>query len=171
MYDKIIAIDTETTGVSVNDELLQLSIVGGSGEVLYDSYIRPVFLTEWPDAEAVNGISYDTVKDAPTPEEVAAVVAPIFANAETIVGYNTPFDIGFVERCLNVQLGHLARKDVMWQFADYMAATQGAPRKRHKLIDCAAFFGFEWPGGAHNSKNDALATLFCYQAMLAEGYK
>lgn len=98
MYEKIIAIDTETTGVSHNDELLQLSIVGGSGEVLYDSYIRPVFLTEWPDAEAVNGISYDTVKDAPTPEEVAAAVASIFENAEVIVGYNTPFDIGFVER-------------------------------------------------------------------------
>lgn len=168
MYEKIVAIDTETTGVSVNDELLQLSIVGGSGEVLYDSYICPVSLTEWPDAEAVNGISYDMVKDAPTPEEVAAVVAPIFANAETIVGYNTPFDIGFVERCLNVQLGHLAKKDVMWQFADYMAA-RGEPRKRHKLTTCAEHFGFQWPGGAHDSKNDALATLFCYQAMLAEG--
>lgn len=167
MYEKIISIDTETTGFSDRDELLQLSIVGTSGEVLYDSYVRPTVLTEWPEAEAVNGISPDLVIDAPTTEQVAAEVAPIFENAEILVGYNTPFDAGFVEHCLNIQLGHLRQEDVMWMFADHMAGL-GDRRRRHKLIDCAAFFGFEWPGNAHNSRNDALATMFCYKAMTTE---
>ena len=105
--------------------------------------------------------------DAPTTEQVAAAVAPIFENAEILVGYNTPFDAGFVERCLNVQVGHLQQEDVMWMFADHMVGL-GDKRRRHKLIDCAAFFGFEWPGEAHNSRNDALATMFCYKAMTTE---
>ena len=37
----IVCLDCETTGLSSEDEILQLSIVNGAGEVLFNEYIRP----------------------------------------------------------------------------------------------------------------------------------
>lgn len=64
---KIICIDIETTGLDpANDEILQISIINGRGKTLYNSYIRPVHKREWKEAEEINKISWEAVKNAPT---------------------------------------------------------------------------------------------------------
>lgn len=62
---KIICIDIETTGLDpANDEILQISIINGRGKTLYNSYIRPVHKREWKEAEEINKISWEAVKNA-----------------------------------------------------------------------------------------------------------
>lgn len=57
-YPKSIVIDTETTGLDpFRDELLQVSIIDEEGNVLFDSYFKPLKHKEWSKAESVNHIS------------------------------------------------------------------------------------------------------------------
>lgn len=64
---KIICVDIETTGLDMaNDEILQISIINGRGKTLYNSYIRPEHKREWKEAEEINKIGWEAVKNAPT---------------------------------------------------------------------------------------------------------
>ena len=59
----IICLDTETTGLNhYDDEILQLSIIDGSGAILFSEYVKPVHHECWTDAEKVNHISPSMVK-------------------------------------------------------------------------------------------------------------
>lgn len=70
--DKIIVFDTETTGLNPygNDEILQLAIIDGNGEELFNSYIKPDLRKTWAKAAEVNGITPRMVKDSPHFDEV-----------------------------------------------------------------------------------------------------
>ena len=64
-FRNILIFDTETTGVNpYKDELLEFSAVDVNGTPLLNSYIYPEKHTEWPEAQAVNNISPETVADA-----------------------------------------------------------------------------------------------------------
>lgn len=66
-YPKEIVIDTETTGLDMfEDELLQVSIIDTDGNVVFDSYFKPIRHSEWYEAQAVNDISPAMVADAPS---------------------------------------------------------------------------------------------------------
>lgn len=59
----IICLDTETTGLNhYDDEILQLSIIDGSGAILFSEYVKPVHHECWTDAEKVNHISPSSVR-------------------------------------------------------------------------------------------------------------
>ncbi len=78
----LIVLDGETTGLDLYrqdfpDEILQLSILDGSGQVLFHSYIRPYAHTSWPEAQAVNGISPEMVAHAPYLYQVAPQIKGI----------------------------------------------------------------------------------------------
>lgn len=48
----IICLDAETTGLNLyDDEILQLSIIDGSGAILFSEYVKPVRHERWTDAE------------------------------------------------------------------------------------------------------------------------
>lgn len=157
-----IVIDTETTGLDCfKDELLQVSIVSGTGVVLYDSYVKPEVHAEWPMASKINGITPEMVAHAPSIEDVAISVGSIVDHAHTVVGYNTPFDLSFLHNCLYIDFFDKEVRDVLPAFAEYMKSKGLSDKPRHKLTTCAEHFGYEWAGNAHNSAADALATLFC----------
>lgn len=60
----IICLDAETTGLNLyDDEILQLSIIDGSGAILFSEYVKPVRHERWTDAEKVNHISPSMVKE------------------------------------------------------------------------------------------------------------
>lgn len=60
----IICLDAETTGLNrYDDEILQLSIIDGSGAILFSEYVKPVRHERWTDAEKVNHISPSMIKD------------------------------------------------------------------------------------------------------------
>ena len=89
---KAIVIDLETTGVTENDEVLQISIIDEDGKILLNQYCRPENKTEWPMAEKINGISFEMVKDKPTLKELSSVVENIINSSSLIIEYNVDFD-------------------------------------------------------------------------------
>lgn len=95
---KAIVMDLETTGVTENDEVLQISIIDEDGTILLNQYCKPENKTEWPIAEKINGISFEMVKDKPTLKELLSIVENIINSSSLIIGYNVDFDLGFLKR-------------------------------------------------------------------------
>lgn len=166
-----IVLDTETTGLHAGtDELLQVSIIDDSGETLIDRYVKPESCTEWPEAEAVNGISPAMVQDCPhiSDPDLHDRIQNVLFDADTIIGYNTQFDIGFL-LAAGFCVPDVPQIDVMREFAEIYGEIYGEISEEHggykwqKLTTAAAYYGYEWDIDAHNSLGDCRATLYVYQ--------
>ena len=167
MTPTTIILDTETTGFDpMADDLLQVSIISSDNQVLFNSYVRPVKNKVWPEAQAVNNITPEMVCNAPTVDEVKPQLREILTSADVIIGYNTPFDLEF----LRINMGIAPRADarivdVMEDFAHvYKEWSEEKQRyKWQKLTKAAAYYSYEFR--AHDSLEDARATLFVYEKM------
>lgn len=168
-----IVIDTETTGLCAGeDEILQLSIISESGEKLFDSYFRPMHKS-WEAAQAVNNISPETVADAPSIDDKAAEIQQIINSADTIIGYNTPFDINFITAAGLIIPERVKIVDIMPIFAEIYGewSNYHGDYKWQKLTTCAKYYRFEWNSiamSAHNSLADCFATLHCFKCIFGK---
>ncbi len=171
MKGKTYVLDTETTGLDcTQDEILQVSLIDLEGNVVYDKYFKPKEITEWKDAEAVNGISPEMVKDAPCIDSERDTLNGIFAETDTIIGYNTSFDIQFLWSHGIKTPTELKFVDVMQDFAPIYGewSEKHNDYKYKSLGVCAQYYGFDWNSideKAHNSLGDCYATLHCYKEM------
>ena len=166
---KAIVIDTETTGLNAaRDEILQLSIIDLDGNVLFDSYFKPQRAREWRDAERIHGISPEMVDNAPSIEAKLPVINEIVYCADTIIGYNTYFDIDFFLWSGGIIADDAEIVDVMRDFAPIYGEWScfWNRYKWQKLSTCAEYYGYKFK--AHDSLEDAKATLYCYQQMQQE---
>lgn len=169
-YDEIV-IDTETTGLDADtDELLQVSIIDGQENTLFNSYIKPLFTENWDGAMAVNHITPEMVANAPNIFEVKQEINRILNSANIIVGYNTNFDLSFLS-AVGIENSKATVIDVMQDFADIYGewSDKYGCNKGQKLTKCAEYYGYDWGTDiAHDSLADCRATLYCYQKMLKE---
>ena len=168
---KIIAFDTETTGFDPDDdEIIQISIVDGDGYVLLDTYVRPERKTEWPKAQAVNGISPELVAGYGTFPEIKEKVAEIFGKAELVVAYNAEFDLSFLER-QGIVAESAAVFDVMVEYAPVHGEWNEWRQdwKWQKLQTCADHYGHGFK--AHDSCEDAIVTMKCFKSMMEDREK
>lgn len=174
MKNKYIIIDTETTGFHPydGDELLQVSIIDTDGNVLFDEYFKPQHRTEWKEAEQVNGISPEMVADRPAISEKISEINAIIENSDTIIGYNTQFDIGFLKANGAIVPDDLETVDVMEDFAKIYGEwnDQRGSYKWQKLTIAADYYGYDWSEHkeAHNSLGDCYATLYVYKKLTTD---
>ncbi|MBN8825088.1 MULTISPECIES: 3'-5' exonuclease [unclassified Spirosoma] len=91
-------LDTETTGLSGSDEVIELALVDDQGEIIIDTLLRPTRNTEWEEAECIHGITPEMVlcDDLPTLADLAPQLTSILAG-HTLVIYNVAFDSGFLK--------------------------------------------------------------------------
>lgn len=165
---KIIVLDTETTGLQPDtDELLQLSIIDATGEVLYDSYFKPANADSWKEAEAVNHISPEMVKNAPPIETQIETINRIIHDADMIIGYNVGFDLSFLAYAA-ITVPDTRIVDVMKIFAPIY----GEQDEKHggfrwkSLVTAAEYYNFNWSKyPAHNSLGDCFATLYVFDRL------
>lgn len=165
---KILCFDTETTGLNWddNDEILQIGIVRGDGEVLFSDYIKPSFRKRWPKAQEIHGITPTMVKDKLTLIERLPELNEIFSQAELLVGYNMEFDLHFL-LWGGVQIPNNALEfDVMKEYAPVAGDFDSyhLDFKYKKLGHCARHYGYKF--NAHDAADDAKATLHCFYEML-----
>lgn len=167
--DAVICFDTETTGLNArgHDEILQLSVVDGTGGVLFSDYVRPEHRQRWPKAQEVNGITPAMVKNKHTMSELLPKLNEIFSRAQVLVAYNLEFDLKFLEAA-GVQIPICPHFDVMKEFAP----VAGKWDEHHedwrwvKLEQCARHYGYRFD--AHDALEDTRATLHCFNAMLSD---
>lgn len=155
-----IVIDTETTGFAPGaDELLQIAIADFDGNELLCTYVKPQQNKEWPEAQAVNGITPEMVADAPEVWELKDRVQEIVDGCDEVIGYNASFDLGFFEAA-GIDFSGKKITDTMLEFAE----AYGEWDERHddwkwqKLTTAAAYVGYEGHD-AHDAMGDVLATI------------
>lgn len=166
----IVCFDTETTGFDKEfDELLQITIVDEKCNVLFESYIKPTTRKSWINAEKVNRISYDMVKDAPSAREIAPQIKEIFDKADKIVGYNVGFDVGFVETKCRFNIDTQKVEDSLKIFRKECTKLK-VNLSHHKLGDAVDFYCPEakadYIANAHDASCDAIATMRVYLAQI-----
>lgn len=134
-----VILDVETTGLYADDEILEIGILSMEGSVLLDSKIRPTSHKSWPEAESINGISPDDVKDAPTLDELRTQIIDCVKGKEVII-YNADFDSMF----LSDELSH-AKKITCCMLA--FAPVYGEWHDYFESYTC--YVCHEWKGKQH----------------------
>ncbi len=170
--NEIICFDTETTGIDSRAEILQLSILDGTGAILFDELIRPCHTAVWPEAERVHHISPAMVSDRNTMEYFQGQIVSILENAKVYVGYNVIFDIRMLKYA-GFSMAPFHRDgvqviDVMKNFAPIYGEWNSAKGQYRwqKLTTCAAYYDYDWGNEkAHGALADTKATLHCFKRM------
>ncbi len=85
-----LVVDTETTGLSSKDEIIQLAILDLDGKVLLDTLLKPTVPVS-PEAYGLHGISYQSLKNAPSILDLYDEIANLIRN-RYLVAYNAAFD-------------------------------------------------------------------------------
>jgi DNA polymerase-3 subunit epsilon len=89
-------LDTETTGIGPNDNILEIAIVDDGGNILVDTLVKPVG-TISSEAAAVHKISDGMVQGAPRWGEVWGDIEAVLAGR--LVGiYNADFDLRMMQQ-------------------------------------------------------------------------
>jgi DNA polymerase-3 subunit epsilon len=160
-----IILDSETTGFSHQDVVIELAMLDGSGRTLLDTLVAsPVPV---PSAvQRLTGITPASLSGAPTLTQLLPALMPLLARG--IVAYNAPFDARLLASSLR-------RVGVNWTpsrvacalqaFTGYRASV-GVPRPGSgaTLRDACAQMGIPRSGG-HRALDDARATLALLRAM------
>ena len=157
--DMVVCLDTETTGATPDDEILQCSLVDGTGKVLFDGLFHPDKITEWPEAEKFNKISPEMVKEKPTFYAAAPTVEKIIKGHELLIGYNHEhFDIPILEK-YGISLKGVPTYDLIQDVA-FCCGEWNAKYgdwKYQSLTKAAEHFVTEFT--PHNSTEDCKATV------------
>ena len=171
-YDTVY-LDFETTGLSAtNDEIIQVSIIDQDERVLIYKLCKPIINQTWDEAMYINEITPGDVEDAEPFESYIDVISSILIRAKTIVCYNFPFEIGFLNKYGVVSSDDNSTykfKDCMIMFAEIYGEWNDyfEDYKWQKLTTAARYYGYNFEGQEHNSLADVFATKFVYEKIFA----
>ena len=93
-------LDTETTGLRRDDEVVEIAVVDGLGQTLIDTLVRP---RKRIPAEVIriHGITNEMVAAAPSWAELLPELTALLERLQVIVVYNAPFDARMIDQsCL-----------------------------------------------------------------------
>lgn len=87
---KEIYINTKTTGLDFDSEIIQIGIIDRKGKVLLDTYVQCQDDIQ-KEAIEIHGINKKTLENAPTWPEVHDQVSKILKEADVVYSYNSEF--------------------------------------------------------------------------------
>ncbi|MDO2861527.1 3'-5' exonuclease [Escherichia coli] len=160
-------LDTETTGLDDQAQIIELAISDSQGTILLETKLRPSVSID-PEAEDVHGLTIEFLANAPTWPEVSDQVRKILCGRALVI-FNADFDTRMFR-----QTATAYGEPVEWvselktHCAMYLAADAFGPTNRHgsiSLADAVDFAGVTWRGAAHGAVADTLATVDLVQAI------
>lgn len=158
-HSKVVVLDLETTGVNPDeDEVLQVAITDLSGKTLWNKHYKPERVTEWPEAQEINGISPSDVAGCGYLSSDRELIQAILDDAEAICIYNKTFDAHFL-MCAGIWVDPRKQFCTMVEFSELYGLVLGDGRMQ-KLIIAAKSTGYESPRGAraHDALEDCRMT-------------
>jgi DNA polymerase-3 subunit epsilon len=150
-----VLLDTETTGLGDQAEMVQIGVINGAGKVLVDNRLVKPTIPIDPGAEAIHHISNAMVADAPSfPEVCESWLRPALMDRHLVI-YNAAYDLRLLTQSAKahrypLQLGITGWACAMLQYAEWF----GEWNSYHQ--------SFRWQklqGGDHSALGDCFATL------------
>ena len=171
--------DTETTGLGGNDQIIEISCVSATGEVLLDSLVRPSCPVS-AGARWVHGISDADLADAPSIAALMPRLHEVFDDRNALA-YNFDFDRRFLAQSLAAAgiewpaawqhwQEPAARYCIMRLYARFFGA-QDAHRgggQWQKLGNALSQCGLETDDSLHHALADARAALMVLEHMASQ---
>ena len=170
--EDVLILDTETTGLDIYSEVVEVSIIDATGAVRLDTLVRPHGPVP-SDASDVHGLTADKLKDAPTWPEVQPGVARLLLECERLIVYNYEYDWRLMGQTN-------ALWDIAWPVGVVMgqclmltyAQCRKEPHHRrphqyrwHRLTDAYTHETGKEPEGAHRALGDCRMTLGLLNAL------
>jgi len=90
-------IDTETTGLDDNAEIVEIAIIDKEGNTLINQLVKPTKRIP-QEATDIHGITNDEVKKAPSFKTIWPKVRKLLKEYQPIVVYNADFDIQMIRQ-------------------------------------------------------------------------
>lgn len=149
----IVFFDVESTGITDDDKIIQLSAIRyfGNKEVSrFDTYINPCRRIP-AKATEINGITDDMVANAPIINEVQSQFLEFIQDA-VLVGYNVSFDLRLINGAYDNALAGMEYLDVL------PLVKRQLDLPDYRLESVANYLGFSPGGNYHNSLIDCEAT-------------
>lgn len=151
-------LDTETTGLDQNAEIIEIGLIGPDGEVLFESYVRPSLRIP-PDAFRLHGISNEIVEKALAWPSVWPSVREHLINRPVGI-YNAEFDLRLMrqsmERYRLPWRENILAFDILQLYSEYRGVWD--PYKKSyrffKLEEAGRQLGISLPN-AHRAVEDA----------------
>jgi len=166
-------LDTETTGLEIKDEIVEIAIIDKNGLILLDSLIKPK--QPIPDsATAIHHISNEMVKDSPTFLDIWPQIQEFILN-RPVGMYNAEFDVRLLKQSMNIYNQSIIQKnvafDVMKMYSDFRGLID--PRRkamrRFRLEEAGRYFGIPLPN-SHRAVDDTKLTRAVFHAIIGEPY-
>ena len=159
----IVVMDTETTGLGPDAEIVEISIINSDGTDLFTSLVRPI--NKIPaDVVAIHGIDNAMVRNAPTWADVHDCVMHLFSGRRIAI-YNSEYDLRMLRQCSQFAGCHLPdlerqAKCVMQIYSKYRGewSDRHGNWRWHKLSNAARDCGID-AQGAHRALSDTRMAL------------
>jgi len=155
-------LDTETTGFGPDDEVVDIAIVGFTGDVLLNALIKPNKPIP-AGASAIHGITNKMVASAPTWEEKWPEILGAFSE-ENVAMYNVEFDVRLMRQSaekhtITWQPPYKKAIDVMHIFAEHYGDWDDYHQSFtwQKLETAGHYFNIDLPN-SHRALADTLLT-------------
>lgn len=159
-------LDTETTGLEITDEIVEIAIVDTNGMVIFDSLIKPTKPIPI-SATAINHISNEMVEHSPTIADVWQEIRKLLIT-HPIGMYNAEFDIRMILQSL--KLNNLPDDtkfnafDIMKVYSDFMGND-----RRYRLEQAGRNLGIRIPN-SHRAVDDTLLTRAVFHSIAGIQY-
>ncbi len=98
IQEKAVYLDTETTGLDHNSEIIEIGIVDADGDTLLESYVRPSRPIP-PESTLLNGISDEMVQKALAWPSIWPSVRGFLLNRPVGI-YNAEFDLRLMQQSM-----------------------------------------------------------------------
>ena len=154
-------VDTETTGLKSEDEIVEISIVDHAGQVLLETLVRP---TRPIPAEAtrIHGITNEEVRLA-RPWPIIWNEIKLMLSGKLVVFYNADFDLRMIQQSLAIYKMPFTKNfqhfDLLKLYAEYRGDWDSNRRayRYQSLADAGRQCNITLPN-AHRSTADTLLT-------------
>ena len=162
-------VDTETTGLAKEDEIIQLGVIDDRGDTVMNTLLRPQ-RTVHPRAARVHGYSNEKLADAPVFLDIYIQLSTLFAGS-VLIAYNMDFDWRLIMQTATryglPNLRPVRRECAMRNYARFHGDWDAYHNQYRfqKLAAAVKQIGMTPSADAHDALADCLMTLSLIEGM------
>ncbi len=160
LQQRPVYLDTETTGLGPEAEIIEIAIVDTDGTPLLNTLVRPQGTVPW-DATQVHGLTEAQLRKAPTWREVWPRVRQALSQRLVLI-YNAEYDVRLMEQTsrrygISFQIPGAEFQCLMRLYGEYKGtpAPEGEGYKRWRLEQAGQALGIPLPN-SHRALDDTL---------------
>ncbi|CAI2133326.1 MULTISPECIES: 3'-5' exonuclease family protein [Serratia] len=175
LHENCLILDTETTGLGEDAEIVEIALIDTTGEALLNTLVKPRSVIP-ASATAIHGITNEMVATAPSWPHVCRSLYDIISGRKVVI-YNSDFDTRILDQTnddwgitIHFKIERPTFECAMLAYAEfYGQISKRGGYKWQRLTAAAEQQGVIIEGTPHRALSDCLTTLGVIKAMAAGG--